>query len=191
MAGPVLRFAPEILLRAQGSGLGMKAAIFDVDGVLTDGSLFIGEHGEAVKAFNTLDGHGLKLLAQGGTLPLVITGRDSAAVRRRVADLGLQHAVYGAGDKLAAATQLLASLGIGWEDTAAIGDDWPDLPLLARAAFACAPPNAHAEVRAAAHHVTALCGGRGAAREFCDLLLMASGRYAALLAGHLTTLDGV
>jgi len=191
MAGPVLRFAPEILLRAQGSGLGMKAAIFDVDGVLTDGSLFIGEHGEVVKAFNTLDGHGLKLLAQGGTLPLVITGRDSAAVRRRVADLGLQHAVYGAGDKLAAATQLLASLGIGWEDTAAIGDDWPDLPLLARAAFACAPPNAHAEVRAAAHHVTALCGGRGAAREFCDLLLMASGRYAALLAGHLTTLDGV
>jgi len=191
MAGPVLRFAPEILLRAQGSGLGMKAAIFDVDGVLTDGSLFIGEHGEVVKAFNTLDGHGLKLLAQGGTLPLVITGRDSAAVRRRVADLGLQHAVYGAGDKLAAATQLLASLGIGWEDTAAIGDDWPDLPLLARAAFACAPPNAHAEVRAAAHHVTALCGGHGAAREFCDLLLMASGRYAALLAGHLTTLDGV
>ena len=191
MAGPVLRFAPEILLRAQGSGLGMKAAIFDVDGVLTDGSLFIGEHGEVVKAFNTLDGHGLKLLAQGGTLPLVITGRDSAAVRRRVADLGLQHAVYGAGDKLAAATQLLASLGIGWEDTAAIGDDWPDLPLLARAAFACAPPNAHAEVRAAAHHVTALCGGHGAAREFCDLLLMASGRYAGLLAGHLTTLDGV
>jgi len=190
MAGPALRFPPETLLRAQGSGLGMKAAIFDVDGVLTDGSLFIGEHGEAVKAFNTLDGHGLKLLAQGGTLPLVITGRDSAAVRRRVADLGLQHAVYGAGDKLAAATQLLASLGIGWEDTAAIGDDWPDLPLLARAAFACAPPNAHAEVRAAAHHVTALCGGHGAAREFCDLLLMASGRYAGLLAGHLTTLDG-
>ena len=190
MAGPVLRFPPEILLRAQGSGLGMKAAIFDVDGVLTDGSLFIGEHGEVVKAFNTLDGHGLKLLAQGGTLPLVITGRDSAAVRRRVADLGLQHAVYGAGDKRAAATQLLASLGIGWEETAAIGDDWPDLPLLARAAFACAPPNAHAEVRAAVHHVTAAAGGHGAAREFCDLLLMASGRYAGLLAGHLTTLDG-
>ena len=190
MAGPVLRFAPEILLRAQGSGLGMKAAIFDVDGVLTDGSLFIGEHGEVVKAFNTLDGHGLKLLAQGGTLPLVITGRDSAAVRRRVADLGLQHAVYGAGDKLAAATQLLASLGIGWEDTAAIGDDWPDLPLLARAGFACAPANAHAEVLAVAHHVTARSGGHGAAREFCDLLLMASGRYAGLLAGHLTTLDG-
>ena len=190
MAGPVLRFPPEILLRAQGSGLGMRAAIFDVDGVLTDGSLFIGEHGEVVKTFNTLDGHGLKLLAQGGTLPLVITGRDSAAVRRRVADLGLLHAVYGAQDKLAAATQLLATLGIGWEDTAAIGDDWPDLPLLARAAFACAPPNAHAEVRAAAHHVTALPGGHGAAREFCDLLLMASGRYTALLQGHLTTLDG-
>jgi 3-deoxy-D-manno-octulosonate 8-phosphate phosphatase (KDO 8-P phosphatase) len=120
----------------------------------------------------------------------VITGRDSAAVRRRVADLGLKHAVYGAGDKLAAASTLLAQLQIGWDDTAAIGDDWPDLPLLTRAAFACAPANAHVEVKAVAHHVTAAAGGHGAAREFCDLLLMAAGRYAALLDGHLKTLDG-
>jgi len=189
MEGPP-RFAPELLLRAQGRALGLKAAVFDVDGVLTDGRLYIGEHGETVKAFSTLDGHGLKLLAQGGIAPLIVTGRDSAAVRRRVADLGLAHAVYGAADKLAAASALLAALGIGWEDTAAIGDDWPDLPLLARAAFACAPANAHPEVRAVADHVTAAAGGHGAAREFCDLLLMANGRYAALLHGHLTTLDG-
>jgi 3-deoxy-D-manno-octulosonate 8-phosphate phosphatase (KDO 8-P phosphatase) len=72
-----------------------------------------------------------------------------------------------------------------------MGDDWPDLPLLARAAFACAPPQAHAEVRARAHHVTAAAAGHGAARECCDVLLCAAGRYAELLAGHLTTLDGV
>jgi 3-deoxy-D-manno-octulosonate 8-phosphate phosphatase (KDO 8-P phosphatase) len=185
-----LNFPPELLLKAQGSGLGVKAAIFDVDGVLTDGRLFIGENGESFKAFPSLDGHGLKLLAQGGITPLVITGRDSPAVRRRIADLGLRHAVYGAQDKLAAAIALLQALGLDWPDLAVMGDDWPDLPLMTRAAFACAPANAHAEVRAIAHHVTAACGGNGAARECCDLLLMAAGRYAALLQGHLTTLDG-
>ena len=189
MPAPTLRFAPELLLRAQGSGLSMKAALFDVDGVLTDGRIYIGEQGETVKAFSTLDGHGLKLLRLGGIEPIVITGRDSPAVRRRVADLGLVHAVYGAHDKLAAATALLASLGLAWADVAAIGDDWPDLPLLLRAGFACAPANAHAEVKAVAHHVTGAPGGHGAAREFCDLLLMAGGRYAELLQGQLDSLD--
>lgn len=186
---PALSFAPELLLKAQGRGLGMKAAIFDVDGVLTDGRIYIGEQGETVKAFSTLDGHGLKLLAQGGIVPIVVTGRDSPAVRRRVADLGLAHAVYGAHDKLAAASQQLAALGVAWEELAVIGDDWPDLPLLTRAGFACAPANAHAEVKAVAHHVTAAPGGHGAAREFCDLLLMAAGRYAALLETQSRTLD--
>lgn len=184
-----LRFPPELLLQAQGSGLGMKAAIFDVDGVLTDGRIYIGEQGESFKAFSTLDGHGLKLLAQGGITPIVITGRDSPAVRRRVADLGLQHAVYGAKDKLAVAQPLLDQLGLTWNEVAAMGDDWPDLPLLTRAGFACAPALAHAEVRAAAHYVTQASGGHGAARECCDLLLMAAGRYAALLSGQLDTLD--
>ena len=187
---PALRFPPETLLRAQGDALGLKAALFDVDGVLTDGRLFISEQGETLKAFHALDGHGLKLLKQGGIEPLVITGRDSPAVRRRIADLGLQHALYGVHDKAAAAAPLLAQLGLGWHQVAAMGDDWPDLPLLHRAAFACAPANAHAEVKAVAHHVTAATGGQGAAREFCDLLLMAAGRYAALLQGHLQTLDG-
>ena len=185
-----LQFPPALLLRAQGSGLGMRAAIFDVDGVLTDGRLYIGEAGEGVKAFHALDGHGLKLLARAGITPIVITGRDSPAVRRRMADLGLVHARYGVDDKLAAAEALLAELGLAWPDVAAIGDDWPDLPLLARAGFACAPPGAHAEVLAAAHHVTRAAGGAGAAREFCDILLIASGRYAALLAAQQGTLDG-
>ncbi|MES2889895.1 MAG: HAD hydrolase family protein [Pseudomonadota bacterium] len=189
---PALSFAPELLLQAQGRGdtPGLSAAIFDVDGVLTDGRLYQSEHGESFKAFNTLDGHGLKLLAQGGILPIVITGRDSPAVRRRVADLGIQHARYGIHDKLAAAEALLASLGLPWHQVAVMGDDWPDLPLMVRAAFAVAPANAHVEVRARAHHVSTLRGGEGAARECCDLLLMAAGRYARLLDGHLTTLDG-
>jgi len=187
---PALRFDPAVLLKAQGPGLAIKAAIFDVDGVLTDGRIYIGERGEDFKAFSTLDGHGLKLLDQGGITPIIITGRDSPAVRRRVADLGLKHAVYGAKDKLAVAQPLLDGLGLSWPEVAAMGDDWPDLPLLARAGFACAPAQAHAEVKAVAHHITAAAGGHGAARECCDLLLMAAGRYEALLNGHLDTLDG-
>jgi 3-deoxy-D-manno-octulosonate 8-phosphate phosphatase (KDO 8-P phosphatase) len=186
---PALAFAPELLLAAQGGAFGLRAALFDVDGVLTDGRIYIGADGEVVKAFSTLDGHGLKLLAQGGIVPIVISGRDSPALRRRLADLGLTHAACGVGDKLAAAEPLLAALGIGWDAVAAIGDDWPDLPLLRRAAFACAPANAHAEVRAVVHHVTRAAGGYGAAREFCDLLLSAAGRYASLLNGERVTPD--
>lgn len=186
MSMPALAFAPELLLRAQGIGW----AIFDVDGVLTDGRIYLGEAGESFKAFSTLDGLGLKLLVAAGIVPVVITGRDSPAVRRRVADLGIAHAVYGAADKLAAATAVMASLGLGWDRLCAMGDDWPDLPLLHRAAFACAPPNAHVEVRSIADHVTTAPGGFGAARECCDLLLMAAGRYAGLLAGPAAVVQG-
>lgn len=182
---PCLQFDPALLLQAQG----IRLAIFDVDGVLTDGQLYIGEHGEVFKAFNALDGHGLKLLARSGVTVAVITGRDSPAVRRRLADLGVGEAAFGVHDKLAAAQGLLDRLGLAWPEVAVIGDDWPDLPLLVRAGFACAPSGAHAEARAAAHHVTRTPAGQGAAREFCDLLLVASGRYESLLRGHLATLD--
>lgn len=181
---PALNFSPELLLRAQGRGGGMRAAIFDVDGVLTDGRLYIGAEGETIKAFHVLDGHGLKLLAQAGIVPVIITGRDSPAVRRRMSDLGLTRVHFGVSDKLACAQAVLAELGVGWDELAVIGDDWPDLPLLQRAGLACVPPNGHAEARALAHHVTAARGGEGAAREFCDLLLVAAGRYAALLAAQ-------
>jgi 3-deoxy-D-manno-octulosonate 8-phosphate phosphatase (KDO 8-P phosphatase) len=188
---PSLRFPPDTLLRAQGrDGLGLRAAIFDVDGVLTDGRLYIGEQGESFKAFHVLDGHGMKLLAMAGIEPVVITGRDSPAVRRRLADLGVREAHYGVADKLQAAQALLAMRGWAWDVVAAIGDDWPDLPLLQRAAFACAPPHAHVEVLAVAHHVTAAPGGAGAAREFCDLLLVASGHYRRVLDAQCRTLDG-
>jgi 3-deoxy-D-manno-octulosonate 8-phosphate phosphatase (KDO 8-P phosphatase) len=187
---PAISFAPELLLAARGPALGIGAAIFDVDGVLTDGRIYIGESGEAFKAFSALDGQGLKLLARGGIVPLVITGRDSPAVRRRAADLGIAHAAYGAADKLAAAEPLLAALGLEWSRVAVMGDDWPDLPLMRRAAFACAPPGAHVEAKALAGHVTRARGGYGAAREFCDLLLVACGRYVDLLDAPLRSLDG-
>lgn len=187
MIKPVLQFAPESLLLAQH----IRAAIFDVDGVLTDGRIYLGEHGEHFKAFSTLDGHGLKLLARAGIEPMIISGRDSPALRRRAADLGIRHASYGAQDKLRAAQSLLDSLQLTWSQVAAMGDDWPDLPLLRRAAFACAPPGAHAEVRAACAHVTQARAGFGAARECCDLLLIASGRYVELLGDPQYTLDGL
>ena len=186
---PALTFPPELLIKAQGGALGLKAAIFDVDGVLTDGRIYIGESGEGFKAFSTLDGQGLKLLDQAGITPIIITGRDSPAVRRRVADLGLTHAFYGAKDKLAVAQPVLDQLGLQWAEVAAMGDDWPDLPLMMRAGFACAPVGAHAEAKARAHYVTQAAGGHGAARECCDLMLIACGRYAELLNGHLGTLD--
>lgn len=182
-------FAPELLLRAQGRGLGLKVAFFDVDGVLTDGRVYVGEGGEVFKAFSTLDGQGLKLLQLAGIAPVIITGRDSPAVRRRVAELGLAHAYFGVHDKQAVAQRLLAELGLAWADAAAMGDDWPDLPLLRQAALACAPPGAHAEARALAHHVTGAAAGHGAARELCDLLLMACGAYARMLAQFTGTLD--
>ncbi len=174
---PALVFAPELLLRAQG----VRVAFFDVDGVLTDGGLYIGEAGESLKRFNTLDGHGLKLLQRAGITPAVITGRDSPALRARLQALSIGHVHYGTEDKRPAAEQTLQALGLDWSQAAAIGDDWPDLPVLQRCAFACAPANAHVEVLARAHHVTKAAGGSGAAREFCDLLLVAGGRYAGLL----------
>lgn len=180
MTQPVLNFDPELLLRAQP----VRVAFFDVDGVLTDGGLLFSESGETLKRFHTLDGHGIKLLQKAGITPAVITGRDSAPLRVRLKALGVEHAVFGTEDKRPAAEQVLATLGLNWSQAAAMGDDWPDLPVMRRVAFACAPAQAHIEARAVAHHVTAAPGGAGAAREFCDLLLVASGRYAGLLAAH-------
>ena len=175
---PALSFAPELLLQAQG----IKVAFFDVDGVLTDGGLYFSETGETLKRFNTLDGHGLKLLKHAGITPVIITGRDSAPLRVRLKALGIEHAKFGTEDKLPAAEAYLASLGYTWQQAAAIGDDWPDLPVMQKAAFACAPVNAHAQALALSHFVTARKGGEGAAREFCDLLVVASGHYDTLLA---------
>ena len=174
---PALQFAPGLLLRAQP----VRVAFFDVDGVLTDGGLYFTETGETIKRFHTLDGHGLKLLQRHGITPAVISGRDAQPLRLRLQALGITQVRLGTEDKLPAAEAMLAELGVGWHEAAAMGDDWPDLPVMRRAAIAAAPPGAHEEARAVAHHVTARAAGQGAAREFCDLLLMARGAYAAEL----------
>ena len=173
---PALRLDPLLLLKAQG----VKVAFFDVDGVLTDGGLTYSESGETLKRFHTLDGQGLKMLQKGGITPVVITGRDSAPLRARLNALGIHHAHFGTEDKRPAAEQTLAQLGLTWSQAAGMGDDWPDLPVMRRCAFACAPINGHVEVKAMAHYVTPSRGGHGAARDFCDLLLVASGRYVDL-----------
>ena len=177
---PALSFPPELLLAAQG----IRVAFFDVDGVMTDGGILFSDEGETLKRFHILDGLGLKLLQRAGITPVVITGRDSKPLRRRLEALGVKHVHYGTEVKLPAAEKSLAELGLDWSQAAAMGDDWPDLPVLRRAAFAVAPPHAHVEVRHCARHVTQAAAGQGAAREFCDLLLVACGRYAELLEAY-------
>lgn len=177
---PTQRFSSELLERAQS----IRVVFFDVDGVLTDGGLHFTEHGESIKRFNTLDGHGIKLLQKAGIVPAVVTGRDSAPLRLRLQQLGVEHAVYGTEDKVPAAQSILSALGLAWNQAAAMGDDWPDLPMMQRSALACAPCNAHVENLAVADFVTSAMGGHGAVRQLCDLLLTANGHYAGLLEAY-------
>ena len=174
---PQLKFPPELLLLAQP----IKVVFFDVDGVLTDGGLLFGEQGETLKRFNTLDGHGIKLLQAAGITPAVVTGRDSAALRARLKALGVTHAVFGTEDKLPAAEHILKTLGLDWSAAAAMGDDWPDLPMLTRAALACVPKTGHAECLAVSDWTPEALPGHGAVRALCDVLVMASGHYRRLL----------
>ena len=175
---PQLQHVPSLLLRAQGVAI----VFFDVDGVLTDGGLYFSSDGENLKRFNSLDGYGLKLLQAAGIVPAVITGRDSAALRARLESLGITHTHFGVQDKPRAAEATLNALGLRWDQAAVMGDDWPDLSLMQRCAFSAAPLNAHIEVLASVDYVSGKCGGEGAARDFCDLLLVAKGKYAGMLA---------
>lgn len=178
---PQMQHDATLLLRAQD----VRVLFLDVDGVLTDGGLLFGDTGEVLKRFNTLDGHGLKLLQRAGVTPAVITGRDSQALRARLSALGIVHTHFGTEDKYPAAEQTLSALGLSWSQAAAMGDDWPDLPMMRRCALACAPSNAHREVAARAHFQTQAQGGHGAVREVCDLLLCARGAYADALEPYL------
>lgn len=177
---PSIFFDPAVLLLAQN----VRVVFLDVDGVLTDGGLYMSAQGETLKRFNTLDGHGLKLLKNAGITPVVITGRDSPALRLRLEALGITEAHFGTEDKHPAAEKTLAVLNLDWSQAAAMGDDWPDLPVMRRCVFSAAPSNAHIEVKAIAHYVTGAVGGHGAVRELCDLLLTAKGCYASSLAEY-------
>lgn len=175
---PFSRFPAELLLKAQT----VKVVFFDIDGVMTDGGLLFTESGETIKRFNTLDGLGIKLLQKAGVTPVIISGRDSAPLRARLKALGVTHIHLNTEDKHPAAEKTLAELGLTWEQAACMGDDWPDLPVLQASAFACAPLHAHFDVKTIADYITETPAGFGAVREFCDLLLTASGKYAQLLA---------
>jgi 3-deoxy-D-manno-octulosonate 8-phosphate phosphatase (KDO 8-P phosphatase) len=155
---------------------------FDVDGVLTDGRLYFGAHGEAMKAFDTMDGYGVKLLAATGVVPAIITGRRSEIVAARAAELGIVHVYQGVRDKAAAFAELLAATGASAGEAGFMGDDWPDLPALTRAGFAAAPAGAHPDVLARVHWVATAAGGRGALRQVAEFILRAQGRYEAMLA---------
>ena len=160
----------------------VRLAIFDVDGVLTDGTVWIGPQGEAFKAFNILDGHGIRMLQAAGIDTAILSGRESEAVVRRAGELAIKHVVQGAGDKLAAFERLLSDAGLPAEACSFMGDDLPDLPVMRRCGFAVAVANAVDAVKESAHHVTRASGGKGAVREFCDLVLAARAQLGGMRA---------
>ncbi|KMJ54123.1 3-deoxy-D-manno-octulosonate 8-phosphate phosphatase [Vogesella sp. EB] len=162
-----------------------RLLIMDVDGVLTDGRIFITASGEELKAFNTLDGHGLRMLQSTGVQLAIITGRDAPGVAHRARGLGIDHYYAGVHDKRTAFAELLHKTGLTAEDCAYIGDDVIDLPVMSRVGLAVAVPDAPSFVRQHAHFVTGCSGGQGAVRELCELILQAQGNYDRLMAGYL------
>ncbi len=151
----------------------VRLVLLDVDGVLTDGRLYYGPDGEALKAFDVKDGHGIVLLRDRLDFG-VISGRPGKATQRRLEELRFKHVIFGQLDKLAGYATL-AHLGLADDQVAYMGDDVNDLPLLRKVGLAAAPADARPEVRAEVHFVTRGGGGRGAVRELCDLILQAKG----------------
>lgn len=180
------RIPAEIQARARA----VRLMVFDVDGILTDGSLWYGPHGEAVKPFHALDGHGLRLLREQGIRVAWVSGRKSAITARRAAELGISPALQGVHDKIGALEELAREAGLGLHETGYMGDDIIDLPALQRCGFAVSVPNAPFYIRQAAHWVTERPGGQGAVRECCDLILAAQGRLGACFTTRLSTLGG-
>ncbi len=158
----------------------IQLAIFDVDGVLTDGRLYLGNDGNEFKAFHIRDGQGFRMLLDSGVDIAIISGRRAASVERRLSDLGVRYAYLGVDDKLAAFHHLLARLGLSAEQAAYVGDDLIDLPVMTQVGLAIAVQDADPFVKQHAHWQTPSAGGRGAAREVCELLLEARGQLAEL-----------
>jgi len=159
----------------------VRLVALDVDGVLTDGRLYFGARGEALKAFDVRDGLGIRLLQQAGVAVAIVTGRSSAIVTARARELGIAHVLQGQADKGAALRALLEREGLQARQCAYMGDDWPDLAALALAGLAATVADAPAEVRRRVHWVAPSPGGRGAVRDLATLLLKAQGHYAGLL----------
>lgn len=163
----------------------IKLIIFDVDGIMTDGTLYLADDGQEYKGFNSLDGHGLKMLKSTGVELGIITGRNSQVVIHRARNLGITHLHQGAHDKLMVYRQLLGDLGLSPEQTAFMGDDVVDLPVMRRAGLAIAVPAAPDLVKAHSHYVTKREGGRGAVREACEFIMRAQGTFDAQMALYL------
>ena len=151
----------------------IRLLVLDVDGVLTDGRLFLSASGEELKVFHVRDGSGLVAVRRAGIEVAIVSGRDSPAVTRRAAELGIRHVRQGVADKGEELDRLLAELGVDAAETACVGDDTPDLPMLRRAGLAIGVTDAHPALLEAAHWITRSPGGHGAVREVCDLLLSA------------------
>ncbi|MCB5363680.1 HAD hydrolase family protein [Pusillimonas sp. CC-YST705] len=181
------KLAPTVVERARQ----VRLMCFDIDGVLTDGSLWYSEHGEAVKRFNALDGHGLRLMRESGIAIALITGREGPIVAHRAADLGISMVLQGIRDKLAAVTELAAQESLTLDQVGFMGDDLLDLYAMQRVGFAASVPNAPGYITQAAHWVSSREGGQGAARECCDLILAAQGRLAAFFNPNAVILGGV
>lgn len=158
----------------------IELLLLDVDGVLTDGTVFYAPDSGEIKGFNTQDGFGLRILQEAGVTVGLITARSSEAVSKRAKDLKIAHVCAGCSDKGAAFADILAQTGLKPEQVGCMGDDWLDLPMLLRAGCAFAPANAVAELRQRADYVTERSGGHGAVREVCDLILEAKGLLAAI-----------
>lgn len=163
----------------------LKLLILDVDGVLTDGHLYFSDSGHEMKAFHSLDGHGIAMLRQTGVKVAILTGRQSTLVSLRAQNLRIDYVYQGAHDKLQAFEDLLIEAQVDAKECAYVGDDVIDLPPMRRVAFAVAVRNAPSIVREHAHYITVFSGGSGAVREVCELIMRAQGTYDQLLAHYL------
>jgi 3-deoxy-D-manno-octulosonate 8-phosphate phosphatase (KDO 8-P phosphatase) len=163
----------------------IKLVAFDVDGIMTDGSLYLTDDGHEIKAFNSLDGHGLKMLKSTGVELAIITGRTSQLVIHRARNLGITHLHQGAHDKLTVYRQLLQDLNLSEAQTAYMGDDVVDLPVMRRSGLAITVPAAPDLVKAHSHYLTRREGGRGAVREACEFIMRAQGTFDAQMAIYL------
>lgn len=163
----------------------IRLAIFDVDGVLTDGRLYFMPDGTEFKSFHTLDGHGIKMLRASGVEVAIISGRNSPLVERRAANLGIPYLIQGREDKLNALDELRQQVQVEMQQIAFLGDDLPDLPVMRRVGLGVAVATADSFVREHAHGVTQAAGGLGAAREFCELIMRAQGTLDQARAAYL------
>jgi len=172
---------PDVESRARG----IRLAIFDVDGVMTDGTLFLDDLGTETKGFSVLDGLGLRMLADSGVRVAILTGRRSRCVELRAANLGIQLLWQGVEDKRTGFAEILAATGVAPEAASYMGDDVVDVPVLRRCGLAFSVPGGHPLARDHALHVTAAGGGRGAVREACELIMRAQGTLDARLQAYL------